>query len=149
MNGIGIWHESFENKQTLWVDYYAYRNFFIMNHYAAGCNRWTLLAMICGRLTVHFLKGHFKETKIFNIALQDAMKGFGWITSIPADKQAECVRALKGDGSYIAAVFSVLCKAIKCMFLYNKINKDYLTFRQEKLKDSVFWQNYLNKTTGN
>lgn len=149
MNGIGIWHEAFENKQTLWVDYYAYRNFFIMNQYAAGCNRWTLLAMICGRLTVHFLKGHFKETKIFNIALQDAMKGFGWITSIPADKQAECVRALKGDGSYIAAVFSVLCKAIKCMFLYNKINKDYLTFRQEKLKDSVFWQNYLNKTTGN
>ena len=143
MNGIGIWHEAFENKQSFWVDYYAYRNFFIMNQYAKGCNRWTLLAMICGRLTVHFIKRHFKETKIFNIALRDAMQGFDRLTAVPADKQLEQVRALQGDGSYIAAVFSILWKAFKCMFLYEKIKKDYLAFRQEKLMDDVFWREYL------
>lgn len=148
MNGIGIWHESFEDKKFLWVDYYAYRNMLIMNLYAAGCNRWTFLAMICGRLAVHFCKRNFKETKIFNIALQDAMKGLDWITDVPADKQLECVRALKGEGSYIAAVFSILCNAAKCMLSYDKINKDYLTFRREKLKDDVFWQNYLRNRDG-
>ena len=143
MNGIGIWHESFENKQSLWVDYYAYRNFFFMNQYAAGCNRWTLLAMICGRLTVHFCKRYFKKTKVFNIALQDAMKGLDRLTAVPADQQLEYARSLKGDGSYIAAVFSVLYKAIQCIFLYDKTHKDCLTFRREKLMDDVFWQNYL------
>ena len=148
MNGIGIWHESFEDKQSLWVDYFAYRNMLIMNQYAAGCNRWTLLAMICGRLAVHFCKRYFKETKIFNIALQDAMKGLDRLTAVPADQQLERVRALKGDGSYITAVFSILGKAIQWMFLYDKIRKDYLTFRRDKLKDDVFWQNYLSKRDG-
>lgn len=148
LNGIGVWHEAFEGKQALWVDYFAYRNFFIMNHYATGCNRWTLLAMILGRMTVHFIKGHFDETKILTLALKDAMGGFEKITELPADEKLKQVREYKTQTSYIFAVLANIKIAFKCLLNYNEINKKYHKFRIEQLNNTSFWIKYLNKSKG-
>lgn len=148
LNGIGVWHEAFEGKQALWVDYFAYRNFFIMNHYAKGCNRWTLLAMILGRMTVHFIKGHFNETKILTLALKDAMGGFEKITELPADEKLRQIREYKPYNKYILAVFNNIKIAINCLANYNNINKKYIGFRKRQLNNSNFWLKYLNKSKG-
>lgn len=144
MNGIGIWHETFEKKQALWIYYFEYRNSFITNQYAKGCNRWTLLTMIFGRLVAHFAKGHFTNTKILNVALKDAMQGLEKITEIPADEDLKRVRSLNGKGNYALAVLSVIYKVLASILCYNSIHKSYISFRKDKLTGDSFWWRYLN-----
>ena len=119
-----------------------------MNHYAKGCNRWTLLAMILGRMTVHFIKGHFNETKILTLALKDAMGGFEKITELPADEKLRQIREYKPYNNYILAVFNNIKIAINCLANYNNINKKYIGFRKRQLNNSNFWLKYLNKSKG-
>ena len=144
MNGIGVWHETFEGKQAAWVNYFAYRNFFIINQYAKGCNRWTLCAMTLGRLCFHFIKGHFENTKVLAYALEDAIQGFEGITAVPADEKLKEVRSNKFDKSYLSSFMYVVFKSICCLLKYREINLSYIDFRDNKLKDSEFWKTYLH-----
>ena len=144
MNGIGIWHEAFEDKKALWVHYFEYRNAVITNQYAKGCNRWTLLTMLCGRLAVHFVKGDFSKTKILNFALNDAIQGFEKLLELPADEDLRRVRSLNVDRLYLVSVMLVLSKALISVLNYNRINNNYIRFRKDKLLDDAFWWKYLS-----
>ena len=146
MNGIGVWHETLDNKRALWVNYFEYRNFFILNQYVKGCNRWTLLFGICGRMVDQFIKGCFDNTKILEIAIEDALQGFENITAIPANEHLEYVRKLKvSEKYYVVAALSVLYKGMYSLFAYDRINKRYLTFREKELMSEFFWWDYLSK----
>lgn len=143
MNGIGIWHEAFEDKKALWVHYFEYRNAVITNQYAKGCNRWTLLMLLSGRLAAHLIKMQFSKTKILCFALSDAIQGFDKITEVPADEDLKRVRTLNVSGSYVVSVLLVVYKALITVLSYKRINDNYISFRKDKLMSDDFWWKYL------
>lgn len=147
MNGIGVWHETLDNKRALWVNYFEYRNFFIVNQYAKGCNRWTLFIGICGRLFEQFIKGWFDNTKILKIAIDDAMNGFERITKIPGNVQLNQIRKYNViEDSYFLSFILVGFKTLYCLFFYKNINSKYIVFRETKLMRKDFWLEYLGKS---
>ena len=146
MNGIGVWHETLDNKRALWVNYYEYRNFFIINQYARDCNRWTLFMGICGRLFEQFIKGWFDHTKILKIAIDDAINGFERITEIPGNVQLDQIRKYNViENSYFLSFLLVGFKTLYCLVFYKNINSEYIVFRETKLKCKDFWLDYLGK----
>lgn len=146
MNGIGVWHEAFEGKQALWVNFFCDRNFLIMNHYAKGCNRLTFITAIIGRLVKRSCKLNSKEINMLSIAIKDVMCGFEAITEMPADAKLQKIRAYKCEGSTALSVIHIFSSAIKYFFLYSELNKKYIAFRTTKLSNANFWEEYLKKS---
>lgn len=146
MNGIGVWHEAFEGKQTLWVNYFSDRNMLIINHYAKGCGRLTFFVAIIGRLIKRSILLNSKGIVMLNIALDEVINGLYSITSIPADKRLEIIRSCDGSGNCLFAILNILKNAIWCLFSYGRLNKDFLDFREKELVNTTFWKNYLAKS---
>lgn len=145
MNGIGVWHETFETKQALWVNYFSDRNMLIINHYAAGCNRWTFFVAIIGRLLKRSFKMEGSEIIMLENALRDVFSGFGGMTSIGLDKKLELVRSFKCDGNVLWSFINILKYSLKGLFSYSNLNYGYRRFRKDMLSDTSFWKEYMMK----
>lgn len=143
MNGIGVWHETFESKQALWVNYFSDRNMLIINHYAAGCNRLTFFVAIIGRLLKRSLKMECSEIMMLENALRDVFSGFSMMTSIGLDKKLENVRGFQPSGNILRSMIKILIYAFKGLVSYRDLNDDYRAFRRDKLSNARFWNNYM------
>lgn len=143
MNGIGVWHETFEGKQALWVNYFSDRNMLIINQYAAGCNRLTFFAAIWGRLVKRLFSGRILDIKMFSVALADMLSGFEKITSIPADKKLQSIREFHNQGNLLVCILKIVNLSFYGLWKYDQINLKYRIFREEKLKNKSFWLDYL------
>ena len=143
MNGIGVWHQSFQSKISPIVNYYSDRNMLIINHYANGCGRVTLSLAIFGRIVKRLLQRKKVGLFCLYLALKDYNAGIEKLTSIPSDKKMlEMMEILKQP--FPKSILKKLCiESWKAIQTYNEIHKIYLVFRNEKLKDSRFWCTFM------
>lgn len=143
MNGVGVWHETFEKKVNPAINYFNDRNMLILNHFAAGCGRWTFLLAVMGRLFRRLYHRDGIGVRNFEIALRDHGAGFEGITRIGADEKFAEIRSYVYDKKIMVSFFNTLRMGI-CQFMrYGTIHKKYLIFRKEKLADQTFWRHYL------
>ncbi len=147
-NGIGVWHEAFENKSSILTNYLSDRNMLIVNQYAKKCNRFTFFVAVIGRLFKRSIKFDTKAIKIFDLALNDMLKGFNYITRIPANEQIEFVYQYRNSEPIIIVVLRIFRTAVISLLKYNGLNKNYLEFRNKQLKTKEFWVEYLKKSKG-
>ena len=143
LNGIGVWHLSFESKLSPVVKYYSDRNMLIINNFAQGCGFLTFAIAVCGRFVKRLLQFNFRGLLCLNTALVDYNQGMSGITSIPADeKMAEIVRKVNGFCG-IGIFFTLLLTMVKTIASYPNTAREYRKFREDKLKDNRFWKQYL------
>lgn len=143
MNGAGVWHMAFAAKASEIVFYYNERNMFILNHYVAGCGRWTLLAASVGRLFKHAWQFRFRNFYGFYLALRDHNATFSEITAVGADEKMRQVQAALQEGRNTFPLWRLAKEIMKALWQYDDIHQRYLAFRREKLHDSRFWKAYL------
>lgn len=140
MNGIAVWHETFSKKMNSVIRYYSDRNSFILNHYARECNRFTLLLAILGRMAKRLSAFDIKGLWWLNLALEEYLKGMEYIVKIPSDKHFAMVKSYKESGfSLVKLGMSIF----KSMINYSKLDREYKLFRDSRLKDNVFWKQFL------
>lgn len=143
MNGVGVWHETFEKKANPAINYFNDRNMLILNHFAKGCGRWTFLLAVMGRLFRRVYHRDGIGVRNFEIALREHGAGFEGITQIGADEKFAEVRNYGYDKNIVCSILNTLQMGI-CQFMqYGSIHKRYLAFRDEQLTDQTFWRHYL------
>ena len=143
MNGIGVWHEIFNKKMSTVIRYYSDRNSFILNHYAFGCNKLTLLLSIVMRLIKRGIHHDKMSVYALLLALKDYNSGFYEITKSPSDQKMQELLELLNQPVPQSLVHELYSETKKAMQGYNKAHKLYLLFRKEKLKDSQFWCTFM------
>lgn len=147
MNGIGVWHQSFASKQSDFVNYLADRNMLIINQYARGCNRWSLMIAMLGRLAKRYVMGQKNSLFIFYMSLSDFYKGFEYIASSNTKHILDSLAGLQEKGK-AKILWSTLSLILRCLLEYKFINERYHMFRKEKLKNADFWKKYLSLNGG-
>lgn len=143
MNGIGVWHQSFQSKMSPVVNYYSDRNMLIINNYAEGCNSITFVFAVTGRVIKRAVQGNFAGIYVLNRALRDYKEGFINITSIPADEKMQIIIQEFTENGNFRDFLHVLLGAIDLIIHYSTIHHNYIDFRNEKLQNSKFWKRYL------
>ena len=143
MNGIGVWHETFQQKDSLTTTYFNNRNMMILQHYVSGGNRWLFLVMAVGRLANTLRKHGRKGVISYEESARDYLRGFPSLTKIGADEQLRLVQQTDYDRNALCAFFSALFLCLKGWLDYPALHESYLAFKEENLKDQRFWRNYL------
>lgn len=147
MNGIGVWHQSFASKQSDFVNYLADRNMLIINQYARGCDRWSLLAAMLGRLAKRCLLGQKNALYIFYMSLNDFYRGFEYIVDSEPKHIFDSLAGLQSKGR-AKVLISTFALVLRCWLEYKPINERYHFFRKENLKNPAFWKKYLGLNGG-
>lgn len=143
MNGIGVWHQSFANKQNHIVEYFNDRNMMILEHFAEGCNRFTFFVLIMSRFARHIVKRHAESIRMYEKVLQDYALGFEHITSIGADEKLKEVQSYDNKKWLPFSILCSLGKGVMEVILYSKRHKQYRDFQKNQLKTQKFWRKYL------
>ena len=144
MNGVGVWHETFNKKENAIVNYFNDRNMLILNHYVLSGNRWNFLGIALGRLGKHILRWNKTGIRMFTIALQDYQGGYEQITSVDADKKLEQIQQYHSDENICWTLIKNLALIFKDFFQYQSIHNKYIEFYHANLKTQQFWKTYLH-----
>lgn len=144
MNGIGVWHETFNKKENAVVNYFNDRNMLILNHYALHCGRWSFLGTALGRLGKHILRRNKPGVQMFTVALQDYQSGYEQITSIDADEKLKQIQKYQIDENICWTFIKNLVLIFHAFRQYRLIHKQYIKFRCQNLKTQQFWKKYLH-----
>lgn len=140
MNGIAVWHETFLKKMNSVIRYYSDRNSFILNHYVRDCNRFTLLLAILGRMIKRLSRFDIKGLWWLNLALEEYLKGMEYIVQMPSDDHFAMIKSYK-ENKFSMVKLGV--NTLKSIFWYSKTDREYKSFRDNRLKDNIFWKQFL------
>ena len=148
MNGIGIWHESFEKKLTnLVMSYFDDRNMMLMTHFAAGCGRMDFLKMCISRMVKRIRLKDGDGMRILELALKDLNAGLYKISSIKSDEKFAELRKYpfkKPEGHSIYRVIpSTIIFSLIHFLRFGHYTEECRRFREEKLRDQKFWREFL------
>ena len=143
MDGIGVWHETFQQKDSLTTTYFNNRNMMILQHYVPGGNRWLFFVMAMGRLLNTLRRQGTKGAIAYEASARDYLRGFRELTKIGADEKLRLVQQIDYQGSCLCAFLSSLRLCLKGFLDYSALHKDYLAFQKEHLGDQRFWREYL------
>lgn len=143
MNGIGVWHQSFQSKISPVVKYYDSRNMLILNNYVRNCNFLTFFVAMCGHALKYSIQEKLEGMTIYYYALADYNKGFFDLTQVPLDRKMEKVRNLLSNKPSKKVILYLLGQIVKSIFYYPWVANDYKNFRYQCLKDASFWKNYF------
>lgn len=144
MNGIGVWHETFNKKENAVVNYFNDRNMLILNHYTLNCSRWHVLGTALGRLAKHILRRNISGIRMFEIALQDYKGGYEKITSLDADVKLRQIQNYHGKGNIFWVLMKNLALIAETFAHYHRIHENYIMFRRSQLMNQKFWKTYLH-----
>lgn len=144
MNGIGVWHDAFLKKMTPIIRFYSDRNSFILNHYAHGCNRFTLLLAVLGRIIKRIIKMDLVYLNVLAIALEEYQKGFYRLTQVRADVYFQKMKNRISDHFEFISLAKIAANLLKIMINYHYINDEYIDFRERELKTQNFWARYMD-----
>jgi len=144
MNGIGVWHETFNKKENAVVNYFNDRNMMILNHYALHCGRWDFLGTALGRLGKHVLRRNKTGVQMFALALQDYQGGYEQITSVDADQKLKEVQQYHIEENIAWTFIKNIALIFKAFCQYRCIHHQYIAFRCNNLKTQQFWKDYLH-----
>lgn len=144
MNGVGVWHEAFENKANLIMGYYfGNRNTLLMNHFIEDGGRLTFVAAVFGRILKSLLKGNFNGLRLLELALTDLNEGLKGMTAVRADEKFLSLKNYPLTKNICKVLFSILRSTTAHCLDYNALDSEYKDFRNDKLKDQRFWRQYL------
>ncbi len=80
LNGICVWHNSFENKRPSVNEYYDVRNSLIINAiYAGNYSRKDAERLLLKRVITNLFRYRYKDAMLNLLAAQDYMKGISWL----------------------------------------------------------------------
>ena len=144
MNGIGVWHETFNKKENAVVNYFNDRNMMILNHYALHCGRWDFFGTALGRLGKHVLRRNKTGVQMFALALQDYQGGYEQITSVDADQKLKEVQRYHIEENIAWTFIKNIALIFKAFCQYRCIHHQYIAFRCNNLKTQQFWKDYLH-----
>ena len=148
LNGVSVWHETFQSKLSPAIQYFGDRNMLLMIHLMKNVGRGEFLLAVAARIVRWLNEGSYEGVRMLEYALKDLSGGFEKITEIPADKKFAEVRAYSLDKNLLASVFSTLTMGFKYFLDYNAKDKKIKAFVKEKLQDQKFWRNYLQLDGG-
>ena len=114
-----------------------------MNNFARGCNFLTFAIMMSGKMVKRLIRCDKDVAKMFCFSLCDYNKGLFDITKIGSDEKMQMVKeyASKPVTSFIFV--KMIFYTLYTIAMYPKTHKQYLEFREQKLKDSAFWKHFL------
>lgn len=142
INGIGVWHESFEQKQSLLTHYFSDRNMLILNLFFKKSTHIGFSLSLILRVMRRLITFDVKELVYLNESLIDFQRGLKTITK---DDQISKLQSLNNkEVKIVNEITKLLVNIIKILNQYIKIKNMYIQFRNTELNNSVFWQDYLN-----
>ncbi|MCH5264468.1 MAG: glycosyltransferase [Lachnospiraceae bacterium] len=80
LNGIGVWHDAFDNRRNSAMEYYDMRNGFICNaihhpEYSTG----RMIKLVCRHMVGQLLKFRYKDQKLTMKAVEDYCQGTAFL----------------------------------------------------------------------
>lgn len=80
LNGICVWHNSFEHKRPSVNEYYDIRNSLIVNSiYITDYNRRSAEKMLLKRVLTNLFRYRYKDAALNLLAAEDYLKGISWL----------------------------------------------------------------------
>ena len=145
MNGIGVWHQVFDAKQSPVMSYFANRNSLILQHFAHGCSRMTALVSIILKTGKRVLHCDGRELCVLAKAVNDYADGLSALTTLPADDFMNGVARYLSRSFSLSDLFCLLRGFFRVVLNWKKLDKSYNAFREENMSDSVFWKSYFQR----
>ena len=144
LNGIAVWHEEFQKKNSLWVQYLADRNMMMMNFFVKRGTKSGLLLAVTLRLFRRMIDLKKVSLLVFACSLSDLIKGLSYIAEYGGNKAyIDTVVSNVHEKSILHILKNIVKNSMILFKKYKVIRKDYLNFRNQNLKKSDFWKNYL------
>ncbi len=143
LNGIGVWHQSFQAKLTPVVYYFSDRNMLIMNHYADGCSGATFIVSLFGRVVKRRIQGN--TIGLFSLlqAVRDYNSGLAGITAVPSDKKMESISQILSQPIPSDLYCALRKEIVKAIANYRQAHEGFIHFRERNLKDATFWKAFM------
>ena len=145
MNGIGVWHQVFDTKQSPVMSYFANRNSLILQHFAHGCSCMTTLTSIILKTGKRVLHCDGRELRVLAKAVNDYTDGLLALTSLPADDFMDGVARYLSRAFSLNDLFCLLRGFFRVVLNWKKLDKSYNAFLEAHLSDSVFWKSYFQR----
>lgn len=80
LNGICVWHESFENKRASSLNYYDVRNMLLVNTlYRPTVTHWQIYKYLLKRTGANILRYRYKDVFLIYKGVADYCKGIDWL----------------------------------------------------------------------
>ena len=147
MNGVGVWHESAEEKWNSVTDYFATRNYLLTFHFAKGYNRFSFLGECFCQIIKRILRRDGVGMRILELAMKDLHTGLTGITSMKSDEQFAAIRKFVKEKPFDSTIIFVILHDVFLSLVhflrYGHYDKEYKKFRKEKLSDQHFWRSFL------
>lgn len=125
VDGIQVWHEIFETRQTPIISYYDWRNSRIVNAmygydqgYEAEYKRWK------DDITEFHVKGDFYNEYMLIIAMRDFMRGPWWFTHVDTAKHHQKISQKPQNFKFRSKILWRLT-SLKMRLFYGMIIKKY------------------------
>ena len=143
MNGIGVWHQSFQSKISPVVNYYADRNMLIINNYAEDCGFVTFVIAVVGRTIKRIIQGKLLGIRCLNQAILDYNKGLTGLTAVSSEEKMHQIVAMIKEPVSCLVYMELLISIVRVFANYQKAHDDYIKFRVNFLHSDEFWNNFL------
>lgn len=85
INGIGIWHEQFEQKRSSALVYYNLRNS-LFTYQLYGKGKWRMLLFVLYEWYQAVTRYRYKDISLIFKAVEDYKKGLDWLYRVDAEK---------------------------------------------------------------
>lgn len=143
MNGVSVWHETFQNKLSPAIQYFGDRNMLLLIHLMKNVGKGEFLLAVTARVVRWLNEGSYEGVRMLEYALRDLSGGLEKITEIPADKKFTEVRAYPLNKNIAASIFSTVILGFKYFLDYDAHDEKIKAFVREKLQDQEFWKRFL------
>ncbi len=148
MNGVAVWHKSFNNKGSVHLEYYIKRNELIVSAlYDEGSGVYYSMVKLLRTSLKSIFVGDTRRMLYCKRAYLDFLKGTDFLKRIKADELNDTLLDEKNTKisrclalfNFCSSFFYIL---ISFMLHYRKVQKDYKDRRKE-LTSFVFWKEQL------
>lgn len=143
LNGVSVWHETFQNKLSPAIQYFGDRNMLLLIHLMKNVGKGEFLFAVIARIGRWLNEGSYEGVRMLEYALRDLEGGLEKITEIPADEKFREVKNYPLDKNIFASIFSSLSIGLKYYLNYDEHDKKVKNFVKEKLQDQKFWREFL------
>lgn len=143
INGIGVWHELFSNKQNSFINYLADRNMLMINNYLNKSNYFYFVTGLVLRIVRRLLEFNKKSLYFLYFALSDYRKGLPYITQQKADTYIENLKQNTEKYKECYLFLKIFIEFLRILVTYKSTKKQYLNFRKNELSETKFWCKYL------
>ena len=143
MNGIAVWHESFDKKLSPAMRLFSDRNSLILNHYAHGCGRMTFVMAVLLRVLKRALQGDLSRISTLASAMKEYRRGFPALTAASGEDTLREYQKAEKHKKSLRALWDIAALTVRILWDFRKYERSYRDFHEQKLKDATFWKQYL------